>query len=87
MCLASFCSAKWYLSPENSDMCYCYVERVKGQHTTSFNLYREDTGEFMIAAACASNMTGGLVFTNFKDCHLRKVSAKRASLDEVENSR
>ena len=30
-------------------MIYCYVERIRGQFVTAFNLYREDTSEYMFS--------------------------------------
>ena len=65
---------RWYLAPDESDdMIYCYVERIRGQFVTAFNLYREDTGEYMFSCSCDASMTGKLVFHTLKDSHLRKL--------------
>ena len=62
---------KWYLAPEGSDdMVYCYIERMRGQHVTAFNLYREDTGEYMLSVSFDKSMTGIMIF------HTIKVSRK-----------
>ena len=54
-------------------MIYCYVERIRGQQTTAFNLYREDTAGYMFSCSCDASMTGKLVFHTVKDSHLRKL--------------
>ena len=72
---------KWYLSPQTDDMCYCYVERTRGVNSTSFNLYREDTGEFMLAATINKNMWGTVLFSNMKESYLRKIDDIVASED------
>jgi len=65
---------RWYVAPdETEDMIYCYVERKRGQHVTSFNLHREDTGQYMFSASFDASMTGDLIFHTYPDSHLRKL--------------
>lgn len=65
---------KWYLAPsESDDMIYAYVERIRGQYVTAFNLFREDTAGYMFSCSCDASMTGKLVFHTVRDSHLRKL--------------
>ncbi|GMI44046.1 hypothetical protein TrCOL_g5391, partial [Triparma columacea] len=65
---------RWYTSPSGAqdDLVYCYVERKRGQHVTSFNLHREDTGKYMFTASFRADMTGTIVFHTYPDAHMRK---------------
>ena len=74
---------KWYLADEKGtdDMVYCYVERIRGNSVTGFNLHREDTGEYMFSCSCSSTMTGSMLFSTTPDTHLRPLSSLHKSAD------
>jgi len=74
---------KWYLSPveASDDVVYCYVERIRGNSVTAFNLHREDTGEYMFSCSCDSSMQGEMIFHTMKDSHLRELKHIHKSED------
>ncbi|KAG3003968.1 hypothetical protein PC121_g18940 [Phytophthora cactorum] len=47
------------------------VERLRGEFVTALNFHREETGEFLLAASCASDGSGPFVFHTLRDSHLR----------------
>ncbi|KAF1784451.1 Tubby C-terminal-like domain [Phytophthora cactorum] len=47
------------------------VERLRGEFVTALNFHREETGEFLLAASCASDGSGTFVFHTLRDSHLR----------------
>lgn len=64
--------ARFFMSPFPEDeMIYCSVTRHRGVNVVSFNLHRDDTGEFLLACSLDSNLQGPLVFHTLKDSHLR----------------
>ena len=53
------------------DMRLCKVVQKVGQ-CTSFELFDEATNEFLLACAMENSALGTLIFSTFRDCHLRK---------------
>ena len=77
---------KWYIPPgtgDTDDLVYCYVERIRGQHVVAFNMHREDTGEFMIAASLNADLSGSIVFHTTRDSHLRRIEDITPSADSA----
>jgi len=64
-------------------MAYCCLERHRGEKVTAFHLHREDTGAFILACSCASDMEGPFKFHTLTDSHLRTMDAIPAAADSA----
>jgi hypothetical protein len=66
--------AKYYRPPRPEDgIIYCSVTRHRGAKVTSFNMHREDTGEFLIACSMDADNHGAMLFHTVQDSHLRSL--------------
>ena len=68
---------------EGEEMAYCCLERHRGEKVTAFHLHREDTGAFILACSCASDMEGPFKFHTLTDSHLRTMDAIPAAADSA----
>jgi hypothetical protein len=59
------------------------VERLRGEFVTALNFHREETGEFLLAASCASDGTGPFIFHTLRDSHLRTMPELPQSEDSA----
>lgn len=66
---------KFYRAPAplpNNQLILGVVERLRGEKVTAFNFHRQDTGQFLMAASCVNEKTGGFLFHTLQDSHLRE---------------
>ncbi|ETL48740.1 hypothetical protein F441_01760 [Phytophthora nicotianae CJ01A1] len=59
------------------------IERRRGEFVTALNFHREETGEFLLAASCASDGTGPFIFHTLRDSHLRTMRELPQSEDSA----
>ncbi|ETN15676.1 hypothetical protein PPTG_06903 [Phytophthora nicotianae INRA-310] len=59
------------------------IERLRGEFVTALNFHREETGEFLLAASCASDGTGPFIFHTLRDSHLRTMRELPQSEDSA----
>ncbi|CAM9713052.1 unnamed protein product [Phaeothamnion confervicola] len=75
---------RYYMAPPVEDqMVYCSLERHRGGRVTSFDLRRDDTGEFLLAASVAADLSGPVVFHTLQDSHLRGIEDIPSSRDSA----
>ncbi|KDO33133.1 hypothetical protein SPRG_01945 [Saprolegnia parasitica CBS 223.65] len=77
VCIAKQCiyehKARFYRPVEtHCDLLFGCIERYRGDDITSFHLHREDTGEFLLACSCESDLSGPFLFHTLRDTHLRR---------------
>ena len=68
---------------EGEEMAYCCLERHRGEKVTAFHLHREDTGAFILACSCASDMEGPFKFHTLTDSHLRRMEDIPSAADSA----
>ncbi|GMF41440.1 unnamed protein product [Phytophthora fragariaefolia] len=59
------------------------IERLRGEFVTALNFHREETGEFLLAASCASDDSGPFIFHTLRDSHLRTMRELPQSEDSA----
>ncbi|KAE8881445.1 hypothetical protein PF005_g19129 [Phytophthora fragariae] len=59
------------------------IERLRGEFVTALNFHREETGEFLLAASCASDGSGPFIFHTLRDSHLRTMRELPQSEDSA----
>ncbi|KAG7392394.1 hypothetical protein PHYPSEUDO_000802 [Phytophthora pseudosyringae] len=59
------------------------IERLRGEFVTALNFHREGTGEFLLAASCASDGSGPFIFHTLRDSHLRTMRELPQSEDSA----
>lgn len=59
------------------------IERLRGEFVTALNFHREETGEFLLAASCASDGSGPFIFHTMRDSHLRTMRELPQSEDSA----
>ncbi|EQC34116.1 hypothetical protein SDRG_08325 [Saprolegnia diclina VS20] len=79
VCIAKQCihehKARFYQpleTPSDNGLLLGCIERYRGDDVTSFHLHREDTGEFLLACSCESDLSGPFLFHTLRDTHLRR---------------
>ncbi|KAG7383160.1 hypothetical protein PHYBOEH_010073 [Phytophthora boehmeriae] len=59
------------------------IERLRGEFVTALNFHREETGEFLLSASCASDGSGPFIFHTLRDSHLRTMRELPQSEDSA----
>ncbi|KAL4158664.1 hypothetical protein PRNP1_004440 [Phytophthora ramorum] len=59
------------------------IERLRGEFVTALNFHQEETGEFLLAASCASDGSGPFIFHTLRDSHLRAMRELPQSEDSA----
>lgn len=59
------------------------IERLRGEFVIAFNFHHEETGEFLLAASCASDGSGPFIFHTLRDSHLRTMHELPQSEDSA----